>query len=119
MTLSQSAPEWPQSPWESLEVLWDSGEEQRLGPWEATLVLDSSDRLKSKHVAPHIPVVYTTKIEEQICALMLEKGDLYGPFEFAVDPAFFADYYSTIPVPMYIDLIRSRLANKFYRQVKN
>lgn len=41
-SLSQSVSEWPNSPWEALEVLWDTGEEQRLGPWEATLMLDES-----------------------------------------------------------------------------
>lgn len=44
-----------------------------------------------------------------------ENGDKLAAFEWEVDSETFPHYYCTIPVPMYIDLIRRRLNNKYYR----
>lgn len=106
-TLSQSQIEWPQSPWESLEVLWDTGEEQRLGPWEAFLVDNSINFTAESKKNPHVKILSTTpaptidiseaeRIEREIGILMTDEEELYGPFEFAVDSEVFPDYYSTV-----------------------
>ena len=112
VALSQSTSEWPHSPWESLEVLWDTGEEQRLGPWEATLVSQSRSNLvlKSTSIAPRISIEEATRIENHIGVLMADNEEKYGPFEFAVDSEVFPDYYSTVsPSLLYSALLCSTL----------
>ena len=114
VTLSQSTVEWPQSPWESLEVLWDTGEEQRLGPWEATLVTKTNTNqiLKSTSIAPHISCDEAIRIESVIGTLMADQEQIYGPFEFAVDSEVFPDYYSTVsPVLFFTYLCIKALVN--------
>ena len=101
VALSESTPDWPQSPWEALEVLWDTGDEQRLGPWEATLIVDQGSALYHELQAPsflppHINETEATRIEKEIGLLMTEKEEDYSPFEYAVDPEVFPNYYSTV-----------------------
>ena len=101
VTLSESTSDWPQSPWEALEVLWDTGDEQRLGPWEATLIVDQNSSLYHElqtpsFLPPHINETEAIRIEKEIGILMSEKEDDYSPFEFAVDPEVFPNYYYTV-----------------------
>jgi hypothetical protein len=67
--------------------------------------------------APYMNEDEAIRIENEIGLLMENENETYGPFEWAVDPNVFPDYYTTVPVPMYVDLIRNRLLNRFYRQV--
>jgi len=55
---------------------------------------------------------------EKLLAHSAENGDIFAAFEWEVDSQTFPHYYCTIPVPMYIDLIRRRLNNKYYRHIE-
>lgn len=96
--LSESSPDWSQSPWESLEVLWDTGDEQRLGPWEATLISENRHQTNSNPSlsAPHIDTEEALRIEREIGTLMNERESDFNPFEFPVDSNAFTDYYSIV-----------------------
>lgn len=120
--LCNSDSEWPHSPWEALEVVWDSAdgnaesnappETQRISPWDAV-----PRHSPTPCVLPKVDKELCIRIEAAIADLMNEKGDRYSPFEYEVDSVIFPHYYSLIAVPSYVDLIRRRLKSDYYRQV--
>lgn len=119
--------DWPHSPWESLEIQWkdsstqggqqlsqgDGSDYERISPWDAII---PNSTYPSKHFYPAtLPTELRERVLEMIQGLMLEED--YQPFAYPVDPEIFPDYDCTIPVPMYLDLMRRRLENNFYHQV--
>jgi len=124
VSLSDSAhEEWPHSPWEALQVEWDeTGEEaegiSRIGPWEARPVESMSFTEACRKIpAPGISEEACTHIISRIGSYLDENPEVREAFEFTVDSEVFPDYYGIVQVPMYIDLIRRRLQNGYYRQV--
>eukprot|EP00981_Chlorochromonas_danica_P005087 scaffold1034_cov175-Ochromonas_danica.AAC.13 len=124
--LSNCDADWQQSPWDALEVLFDDPQYNslptRVCPWEASPLSTSSDygqQLAERFKIPCLEENEIDRIEKAIEEMMRSSDDRYSPFEFEVDSSVFPDYYFCIPVPVYIDLIRRRLRNKYYRQVES
>ena len=134
MRLSDVSPGmWPHSPWNALEVLYRPAEAdpesqpftfsssssssdaietttdmyERISPWECVLDEDTHRTLDT---------AYAARVSQEIQALMAAE-ERFQPFINAIDSVLFPDYYSVIPVPMYVDLICSRLNEGYYRQV--
>ena len=112
VVLSESSPDWPQSPWEALEVLWDTGELQRLGPWEATLIVDPNSSLHQQlnHPSFSPPTIdrnEAIRIEREIGVLMNDRQEDFSPFEFSVDPIVFSSYYSIVSTAFNLSVIAS------------
>jgi hypothetical protein len=118
--LSDSDPtQWPQSPWESLEIRWNDGsngdQTDRISTWDATLInCNPSSNYLSQ--SPTIPMELKTAFIAEIENIM-KNDNQFQPFLFPVDSTIFPDYYCIVPVPMYLDLIYSRISNDYYRQV--
>lgn len=115
--------DWPQSPWESLVVEWDDQVDggpgaDRVSPWEARAIWDANSghaQSASRFKLPCLDAAEAKRIDLAIQELM-EAGQ-YAEFEFEVDSSVFQDYYCIVPAPVYVDLIRRRLQENFYRQV--
>lgn len=129
--LSNASDDWPNSPWEALEVRWDdedgsienagANSVERLGPWEATPLLDSSSNstaTRAQYKLKTLDTAETSRIVEEVNKLMTENDEEYNPFMYEVDGSVYPDYYSLIATPSYVDLIVRRLENYFYRQVR-
>jgi len=122
--LSNSRDDWSTSPWENLQVRTVTGssssstdtdfEYDRISPWEAIPVTDNN----FYEVTKGLDQTIADSIEASIGDLMENENEIYSPFEFEVDAELFPDYYTVIQVPMYVDLIRRRLKNGYYRQVE-
>lgn len=129
LSLSNSDEEWPHSPWEALEVIWENSgsssssaggappETQRISPWDAIPRYPSSSSTTSGPALPKLNEQLCSQIESAIGQLLKDKGDRYSPFEYEVDSTVFPHYYSLIAVPSFVDLIRRRLLSGYYRQV--
>jgi WD40 repeat protein len=128
--LANSSSDWPHSPWAALQIQFDdpnigtdpinSSPVEYIGPWEAVPALDTSGtygRAVAKNPKPSLSEDVSTRILQEVRQLMETHSELYEPFAFEVDSSIFPEYYCTIPVPMYVDLIIRRLENGFYRQV--
>eukprot|EP00092_Neocalanus_flemingeri_P004293 GFUD01004614.1.p1 GENE.GFUD01004614.1~~GFUD01004614.1.p1 ORF type:complete len:2283 (-),score=565.95 GFUD01004614.1:61-6909(-) len=128
-------PNIPDSPFLSVLCLWDSGEEERLSPWDLDLI--SEDGVGSEKVEDQVPVtkkeierhLYQPLAEEwrgldsksegerissgleQVMALAHAEN-----FNYPVDLTLFPDYMLEIEYPMDFSLIKSRLDNQFYRR---
>ena len=137
MRLSDVSPGmWPHSPWNALEVLYRPVEGdpesqpvlfsptsssssssdaietptdiyERISPWECVFDDDTHRSLDT---------AFAARVSQDIQALMAAE-EQFQPFMYAVDSVLLPDYYSVIPVPMYVDLICSRLNERYYRQV--
>jgi len=109
---------WPDSPWNSVEVLFPAereGEEhlvERLSPWDV-YPLDHP-RNTQQHMSKinnEIKQKVLTKIRE------LRQENSYEIFFSAVDLTVFRDYHCIVPLPIDLSLIERRLENDYYRQV--
>ena len=123
--LSNATPEWPNSPWEALQIRWDEsvdGEElSRMGPWEVLPQFDPNSEFS--RILSHFPMAVldsneAQRIAREIDVLMDKHKTYFEPFQYEVDSTEYPTYYSHIALPMYVDLIRRRLDNHFYRQVR-
>ena len=113
---------WRRSPWDCLEVVWDdsagSTEGDRVNPWEASAFFAEETSL-----AAAVRDLKPTRLQDELTQRVLtairalEEADEFQEFKDAVDPELFAEYYCFVPVPMYLTLIETRLANGYYRQV--
>jgi len=125
----------PDSPFLSVLCLWDSGEEERLSPWDLDLI--SEDGVGTEKVEDQVPVtkkeierhLYQPLLDEwrglesksecervskgleQVMALAHAEN-----FNYPVDLTLFPDYMLEIEYPMDFSLIKSRLDNQFYRR---
>merc|ERR1712142_899527 len=125
----------PDSPFLSILCLWDSGEEERLSPWDLDPISD--DGVGKEKVEDQVPVTkkeierhlyqplpeewrgLDSKSEcqrishglEQVMALAHAEN-----FNYPVDLTLFPDYMLEIEYPMDFSLIKSRLDNQFYRR---
>lgn len=121
---SNSRDEWPASPWENVQVRTVTGassssgdvidEYDRISPWEAIPITDGD----IYEATMGLDQTISDSIEMSIGELMENENEIFNPFEFEVDSELFPDYYTIIQVPMYVDLIRRRLKNSYYRQVE-
>ena len=126
----------PDSPFLSIKCVWDSGDEERLSPWDMDMIPD--DGLGLEKVEERIPVtkeeierhIYQPLVEEwrgldskaeclriargleQLMALAHAEN-----FNYPVDLESFPDYMLEIEYPMDFSLIKSRLDNHFYRRL--
>ncbi|RYG68548.1 hypothetical protein EON64_04930, partial [archaeon] len=127
--LSNADEEWAQSPWDALEILWEdqdgSGgtplvgvQTERICPWDAKPVSESSLALMAKHKVPCIDPALCAEMDRAFGQLLEDQYDRFSAFEYTVDSSVYESYYSIVQVPVYIDLIRSRLHNAYYRQVQ-
>jgi len=126
--LINASSEWPQSPWDALEVRWDSDNSNaaaaavgtdRIGPWEARpcFVDPSSSEYPSQR---GIGTIEERSIHDAIYRLVHSElhSALFDDFMFHVDRELFPTYSSSIALPMCVDLILRRLKNGYYRQVQ-
>lgn len=146
LRLSNADEEWPHSPWEALEITWDdavadgtalsfSGQSpsaaamsvDRVCPWEANPLYEhgSSSSSSSSHAhlqaqfqLPCLDAAEAHRIDQAIEQLMTQRSADFDPFLYPVDSSVFPDYYCIVPNPVYIDLIRLRLRNQYYRQLQ-
>ncbi len=117
VSLSNCDPDWPQSPWEALEVSWEDTSDvvDRISPWEAKAV-HSSVVSTQTYSNSQISVADSQKAADEINGLIDKHAD-YEAFHYEVDSRIYPDYYSFIALPIYVDLIVRRLQNQYYRQV--
>ena len=125
----------PDSPFLSIKCLWDSGEEERLSPWDLDTI--QPDGIGQEKVEKQIPVtkeeiektIYQPQLEEwrgldskaecQRIATGLEELMSMAHaenFNYPVDLTAFPDYMLEIEYPMDFSLIKNRLDNNFYRR---
>ena len=125
----------PDSPFLSIKCLWDSGEEERLSPWDLDTI--QPDGIGQEKVEKQIPVT-KEEIEKNIYQPQLEEWrgldskaecqrisngleELMSMahaenFNYPVDLTAFPDYMLEIEYPMDFSLIKNRLDNNFYRR---
>ncbi len=131
--LSNSDEDWPQSPWDALEMTWEdatsTGESSsminndsastsdRVCPWEANPLYEGYANHLSKFQLPSLNSEDIKRIDTAIGELMEANTTRYSPFEYEVDSSVYESYYCVIPVPLYVDLIRRRLRSNYYRQM--
>ena len=131
--LMNASAEWPQSPWDALEVRWDSDSinnasanaaaavgTDRIGPWEARPCFDPTSSSSSEYPLQRgIGAHEERSIHDAIDQLAHSEqhSALFGDFMFPVDSELFPTYSSSIALPMCVDLILRRLKNGYYRQV--
>jgi WD40 repeat protein len=128
--INNASAEWPHSPWDCIQVAWDDTDPSspdatiRVGPWEAIPQFDASSeysRILAKFPLAKLDEGEAQRILQEIDALMADPkyANLFQPFAYEVDSSAFPSYYSSIPVPMCVELIRQRLINGYYRQVSS
>ena len=124
------------SPFLSVQCLWDSGEEERLSPWDLDIIPDDglgrdvddkqipvTKEEIERHLYQPLPEEWRgldSKSEclrigrglEQLMALAHAEN-----FNYPVDLTAFPDYMLEIEYPMDFSLIKSRLDNQFYRRL--
>jgi hypothetical protein len=134
--LTTTDPDWPTSPWDALEVRYENqpidlgqgetrpllDEVERVAPWEATPFYDASTALHKKQLALNnasvkLDASIVDRIARGLDALLEAEPQLAEYFQFPVNSEQLPDYYCLVCVPMYLDLIRRRLTNRYYRQV--
>lgn len=127
--LSNLSDNFPHSPWEALQIQFDDPNAEsyhsipieRIAPWEAIPVIDASktyERSAIKFPRNTIPTDESSRILQSFENLLEIEADFCEPFRYEVDSSIFPEYYCTIPVPMYLDLIQRRLEKDYYRQVR-
>ena len=120
VSLSNSDPEWPNSPWEALEVTWDdntsSSTVDRINPWEAKAVFSSSSH--SLPIGSKFDGNERIRILEELEKLIESSQLKFEPFQYEVDSSVYPEYYCLIALPMYLELIVKRLQSGYYRQVQ-
>jgi WD40 repeat protein len=119
VSLSNSDPEWPHSPWEALEVTWDDNKNEsltidRICPWEAKAVFSSHNFTA---IGSKIDPAESIRIVSAVQSLLEQTQEKYEPFQFEVDSSVYPEYYCLIALPVYVELIVRRLQNGYYRQV--
>ena len=128
--VSNASSEWPQSPWDCIQVNWDDTEAgsddaaTKIGPWEAIPQYDRDShysQILSNFPLTRLPESECLRIKTEIEALMSDEqyNGLFSPFYDDVNAEVFPSYYSAIPVPICVNRIRERLRNGYYRQVEN
>jgi hypothetical protein len=126
--INNASAEWPHSPWDCIQVNWDDAEESsadaatRVGPWEAVPQYDASSeyaKILARFPLAQLDGGEAMRIMDAIDALMADNKYklLFAPFADQVDAEQFPSYYASIPVPICVDTIRSRLMSGYYRQV--
>jgi len=134
-------PALPDSPFLSVRCSWDSGEEERLSPWDMDFVHpgDTGYEKNKESVSVtreeierflYIPTPeewrgLDSRIEnkrisaglEQVMALAIAALAIAEPYNYPVDLQVYPDYMLEIEYPMDFNLIKSRLDNQFYRRI--
>ncbi|XP_023331466.1 bromodomain and WD repeat-containing protein 3 isoform X10 [Eurytemora carolleeae] len=126
----------PESPFLSIKCSWDSGEEERLSPWDLDPVQEGDPGYEK--MIKSMPVTrdeierflyqpleeewrgLNSKTEcirisaglEQVMVLAIAE-----PFNYPVDLTQYPDYMLEIEYPIDFSLIKSRLDNQFYRRI--
>ena len=123
-------PQCPESPFLSIRCLWDSGEEERLSPWDLEHIPDGEEEREGEVTKEEIERhLYCPSTEEwrgldqksecqRISTGLAEVMELAASesFNYPVDLTAFPDYMLEIQYPMDFTLIKSRLDNLFYRR---
>ena len=120
----------PESPFLSIRCLWDSGEEERLSPWDLEHIPDGEEEREGEVTKEEIERhLYCPSNDEwrglnqksecqRISTGLAEVMELAASesFNYPVDLTAFPDYMLEIQYPMDFTLIKSRLDNLFYRR---
>lgn len=131
--VSPSNEEFPTSPFLSLVVKWDSGDDERLSPWDLERITDEDVEL-----VDNTPLVEGDKVlfkyptnendwpyedEEQFCE-RVSKGledfsalEIASSFAYPVDVQQYPTYWRWIAFPTDLETIRQRVRNQFYRRI--
>jgi hypothetical protein len=116
--LSDSSSIWPHSPWDAIEVRWESSAESNVESLESI----NTDRISSWEIvmsdtstSPSLDLEFMSRVIEEIESLMTDPKCI--DFIDEVNYDIFPDYLAVIPVPMYVKLIYNRLKGDYYRQV--
>jgi len=134
---NQFQEEFPNSLFHSLEVRWDTGEKERMSPWDMEPIPDNGSILPSDDGEVSFPVTEEERNLFNYKSLVTDWPDegreqaverishgleqfselpIAGPFAYPVDVESYPDYLSTVAYPTDLDTIRHRLINKFYRR---
>ena len=130
LQVSPLDPALPDSPFLSIKCLWDSGEEERLSPWDLEQIpadLEEEEvNVTREDIEKHL--YRSTREEwrgldhksecERISRSLAEVMELAAAesFQYPVDLSVFPDYMLEIQYPMDFNLIKQRLDNLFYRR---
>lgn len=105
------------SAWQCYTVQWLDLDDppEDCSPWELE-PLDNGSLGPSELLEQSIPVHVLRTLADGLAAILASRHALH--LSFPVDYRSFPDYLLTIPYPMYLDLIRRRLQNGFYRRIQ-
>eukprot|EP00795_Rhopilema_esculentum_P017794 gene17794-9472_t len=133
--------DFPESCFNSAVVRWDTGEEERLSPWDMEPVTENDPRapededrasltsdipltLEDRTLFDYTPSTSDWPDEGRDQAIdrisngieQFSELAIAGAFAYPVDVSSYADYLATVPHPTDLNTIRQRLVNKFYRR---
>ncbi|KAK6730810.1 hypothetical protein RB195_007338 [Necator americanus] len=129
--------EFPSSLWFCLRILWDSGEEDVMSPWDCQPRSGSkksgdeateTDQRNFAHVDtdqdwPEFSLRGANEAKEACCTRMfdavtkLSVRDSVAPFAYPVSLETFPHYAANIDYPIDLDTIANRIRNGFYRRL--
>lgn len=131
--------DFPNSLWFCLRIIWDSGEEDIMSPWDCQPRSGSrksgDEATETDHLAfahfhpdsdwPESDLRGAVEAKEWCCARMsdaiekLSVRDTVEPFAYPVSLEAFPDYAANIDYPIDLDTIANRLKSGFYRRLKS
>ncbi|XP_065677102.1 bromodomain and WD repeat-containing protein 3 isoform X2 [Hydra vulgaris] len=124
--------DFPNSSFLSLTVEWDSGENERVSPWDLEKIPEDCDIVNDDPLTEEDKVLYMYKPNttdwpyENFEDLLSRVGkglndlmmmDFAFPFVSPVDTLQYPTYWSVVAFPTDLQTIKSRLENRFYRRI--
>uniref|UniRef100_A0A7I4XXM5 Bromo domain-containing protein n=1 Tax=Haemonchus contortus TaxID=6289 RepID=A0A7I4XXM5_HAECO len=131
--------EFPSSLWFCLRIIWDSGEEDLMSPWDCQPRSGSRKSGDEATEADHLAFAFfepdddwpesdfrgAAEAKELCCARMadaivkLSVRDTVEPFAYPVSLEAFPHYAANIDYPIDLDTIANRIRSGFYRRLKS
>ncbi|WKX91473.1 hypothetical protein Q1695_009928 [Nippostrongylus brasiliensis] len=141
-TVSRKEPrseDFPSSSWFCLRIIWDSGEEELMSPWDCQPRSSSrksgDEATEADHLAfafyepdndwPESEIYGAVKAKEMCCTRMADAivklgvRDTVIPFACPVSLDAFPHYAANIDYPIDLDTIANRIRSGFYRRLKS
>ena len=107
--------DWPHNPCKSLHVKWTADEdEEDLSPWDVVPVGSNNNKKKMKQQAMNV-------LDPRVCRLVVSKWTLWieenehKAIDFISSPMDVPGYLNMVALPIWIDLLKTRLVKGYYR----
>ncbi|VDD91305.1 unnamed protein product [Enterobius vermicularis] len=122
---------FPRSHWYSLTVRWDSGEDEKMSPWDVQLIGNerrtgqaTDEELFEYSYVPRLEVDWSCcggtaeQCEGKLIAAIeaLQEDDDAKPFSVPVDLKDYPEYSLNVDYPVDLETISKRAQNKYYRR---